>query len=60
MTQILPSYLAGVWTAPQDDPDAVVVRDVPGGAVVVGVPGRILERAPAAAAEDDVDPAIWI
>lgn len=40
--------------------NAVVVRDVPGGAVVVGVPGRILERAPAAAAEDDVDPAIWI
>ncbi|WP_123380911.1 serine O-acetyltransferase [Pseudokineococcus lusitanus] len=40
--------------------NAVVVRDVPAGAVVVGVPGRVVERAPAAAAEDDVDPAIWI
>jgi len=40
--------------------NAVVVRDVPAGAVVVGVPGRVLERAPAAAADDDVDPAIWI
>ncbi|WP_212755616.1 serine O-acetyltransferase [Pseudokineococcus marinus] len=40
--------------------NAVVVRDVPAGAVVVGVPGRVVERAPAAAAHDDVDPAIWI
>ncbi|MEJ5913584.1 serine O-acetyltransferase [Pseudokineococcus sp. 1T1Z-3] len=40
--------------------NAVVVKDVPAGAVVVGVPGRVVERAPAAAAEDDVDPAIWI
>ncbi|WP_366146655.1 serine O-acetyltransferase [uncultured Pseudokineococcus sp.] len=40
--------------------NAVVVRDVPAGAVVVGVPGRVVERAPAAAADDDVDPAIWI
>jgi len=40
--------------------NAVVVRDVPAGAVVVGVPARVVERAPAAAADDDVDPAIWI
>lgn len=51
--------------------NAVVVRDVPAGAVVVGVPGRIRERGgpelpdpePAevpSPAEDVVDPAIWI
>lgn len=40
--------------------NAVVVRDVPPCAVVVGVPGRVVEKAPAAAADDDVDPAIWI
>ena len=52
--------------------NAVVVRDVPPGAVVVGVPGRVRERGtgaevPAAgpavvppADADVVDPAIWI
>jgi serine O-acetyltransferase len=55
--------------------NAVVVKDVPAGAVVVGVPGRVLDRPrPAAVAEgagpgqprsaadasDMVDPAIWI
>jgi serine O-acetyltransferase len=52
--------------------NAVVVRDVPAGAVVVGVPGRVLERGgaeipdpephvvPPADSEDVVDPAIWI
>jgi len=45
--------------------NAVVVRDVPDGAIVVGVPGqvRVLPRTPPGAAPDDgeaVDPAIWI
>jgi serine O-acetyltransferase len=52
--------------------NAVVVRDVPAGAVVVGVPGRVRERGgaeieeqapvvvPPADAEYVVDPAIWI
>jgi serine O-acetyltransferase len=51
--------------------NAVVVRDVPAGAVVVGVPGRIRERGGAALPEPEpadvpppdgyvVDPAIWI
>jgi serine O-acetyltransferase len=51
--------------------NAVVVRDVPPGAVVVGVPGRVRERGGAELAEpetatvppadaDVVDPAIWI
>jgi len=50
--------------------NAVVVRDVPPGAVVVGVPGQIRERggapatvepvAPPPADEPVVDPAIWI
>ena len=55
--------------------NAVVVKDVPAGAVVVGVPGRVLDRPrPAAVADgagpgqprsaadasDMVDPAIWI
>jgi serine O-acetyltransferase len=50
--------------------NAVVVRDVPAGAVVVGVPGQIRERGgaevltaaavPPAADVDVVDPAIWI
>jgi serine O-acetyltransferase len=51
--------------------NAVVVRDVPAGAVVVGVPGRVRERGGAevpqpepltvpAAEEHVVDPAIWI
>src|SRR5919206_426227 len=42
--------------------NAVVVRDVPGGAIVVGVPGQVRvvppERKPSDA--DAVDPAIWI
>jgi len=44
--------------------NAVVVKDVPAGAVVVGVPGRVRDVPPATrAATDDpdlVDPAIWI
>lgn len=41
--------------------NAVVVRDVPAGAIVVGVPGEIRRRpAPAPPVEDVVDPAIWI
>ncbi len=44
--------------------NAVVVKDVPAGAVVVGVPGRLQVLAPAARAamdsEEHVDPAIWI
>jgi len=44
--------------------NAVVVKDVPAGAVVVGVPGRLQVLAPAVRAamdsEECVDPAIWI
>jgi serine O-acetyltransferase len=41
--------------------NAVVVRDVPEGAVVVGVPGEVLRpRGDAQASLDAVDPAIWI
>jgi serine O-acetyltransferase len=50
--------------------NAVVVRDVPPGAVVVGVPGQVHERGgarvpepvlvPPPPEEDVVDPAIWI
>lgn len=42
--------------------NAVVVRDVPPDSVVVGVPGRVLERPAAASPVDDdpVDPAIYI
>jgi serine O-acetyltransferase len=45
--------------------NAVVVRDVPDGAIVVGVPGqvRVLPGTPPGGAPDDgeaVDPAIWI
>jgi serine O-acetyltransferase len=52
--------------------NAVVVRDVPAGAVVVGVPGQVRERGGASVPEptpqpvppppedDVVDPAIWI
>jgi serine O-acetyltransferase len=52
--------------------NAVVVRDVPAGSIVVGIPGEVRERggakpaapppaAPVALPEDDVvDPAIWI
>jgi serine O-acetyltransferase len=41
--------------------NAVVVRDVPEGAVVVGVPGEVLQpRADRQASLDAVDPAIWI
>lgn len=52
--------------------NAVVVRDVPAGSIVVGIPGEVRERggarpvsppppAPLALPEDDVvDPAIWI
>jgi serine O-acetyltransferase len=45
--------------------NAVVVRDVPDGAIVVGVPGqvRVLPGTPGSTTPDDgeaVDPAIWI
>jgi serine O-acetyltransferase len=40
--------------------NAVVVKDVPAGTVVVGVPGRVRDRPPAAADESLTDPAIWI
>jgi serine O-acetyltransferase len=43
--------------------NAVVVKDVPADAVVVGVPGQVREKPPPAAAGTDtlnVDPAIWI
>jgi serine O-acetyltransferase len=41
--------------------NAVVVRDVPDGAVVVGVPGEVLRpRGDQQASLDAVDPAIWI
>lgn len=39
--------------------NAVVVRDVPPGAVVVGVPGRIVAPRPAEL-DEAVDPAVWI
>ena len=39
--------------------NAVVVRDVPPGAVVVGIPGRIVSPPPAQL-EEAVDPAVWI
>lgn len=39
--------------------NAVVVRDVPRGAVVVGVPGRIVAPRPAEL-DEAVDPAVWI
>jgi len=42
--------------------NAVVVRDVPAGAVVVGVPGRVRELPPTVTPTeaDHIDPAIWI
>jgi serine O-acetyltransferase len=41
--------------------NAVVVRDVPEGAVVVGIPGEVVRpRVDAQASLDAVDPAIWI
>ena len=41
--------------------NAVVVRDVPAGVVVVGVPGQVLKPRPDQQASlDAVDPAIWI
>jgi serine O-acetyltransferase len=41
--------------------NAVVVRDVPEGAVVVGVPGEVRRpKVDAAAMDEAVDPAIWI
>jgi serine O-acetyltransferase len=43
--------------------NAVVVKDVPADAVVVGVPGQVREKPPPAATGPDtvnVDPAIWI
>lgn len=41
--------------------NAVVVKDVPAGSVVVGVPGTVRERrAPGPADDEAVDPAIWI
>lgn len=42
--------------------NAVVVKDVPPGAVVVGVPGRVISPEPGVSPDDLewVDPAIWI
>ena len=41
--------------------NSVVVRDVPAGAVVVGVPGEVrTPKVPAALMDEGVDPAIWI
>jgi serine O-acetyltransferase len=43
--------------------NAVVVKDVPAGAVVVGVPGQVRVQPPPAATGPEsvnVDPAIWI
>jgi serine O-acetyltransferase len=42
--------------------NAVVVKDVPAGAVVVGVPGKIITPSPghSTAELELVDPAIWI
>jgi len=40
--------------------NAVVVRDVPPGSVVVGIPGRVQTHVPGPPAPDLVDPAIWI
>jgi serine O-acetyltransferase len=41
--------------------NAVVVKDVPAGSVVVGVPGQVREKRAAPSEEDlFVDPAIWI
>jgi serine O-acetyltransferase len=41
--------------------NAVVVRDVPAGVVVVGVPGAVLRpRVDEQVSLDAVDPAIWI
>lgn len=37
MTPILPSYLQDAWWAPQDDPDAAVVRDASTGEEIVRV-----------------------
>jgi serine O-acetyltransferase len=39
--------------------NAVVVRDVPKGAVVVGIPGRVVTPSPVEL-EEAVDPAVWI
>ncbi len=40
--------------------NAVVVRDVPAGSVVVGIPARVQTHVPGPPAPDLVDPAIWI
>ena len=40
--------------------NAVVVRDIPPGSVVVGIPGRVQTDVPGPPAPDLVDPAIWI
>jgi serine O-acetyltransferase len=39
--------------------NAVIVHDVPAGAVVVGIPGRVVTPRPAPY-EEAVDPAVWI
>jgi serine O-acetyltransferase len=46
-----------VGTGSQVGANAVVVKDVPPGVTVVGIPGRVRWTA---AAEDAVDPAIYI
>ena len=45
MTEILPSYIRGAWWAPDDDPDAVVVRDSSTGTPVTRVSTRGLDLA---------------
>jgi serine O-acetyltransferase len=51
-----------VGSGAQIGANAVVVKDVPAGAVVVGVPGRIITPRPGddVSAHELVDPAIWI
>lgn len=45
MNEILPSYVQGAWWAPDEDPDAVVVRDSSTGAPVTRVSTRGLDLA---------------
>lgn len=40
--------------------NAVVVKDVPADAIVVGVPGRVRERPASVDPDDAADPALWI
>jgi serine O-acetyltransferase len=51
-----------IGTGAQIGANAVVVRDVPAGSVVVGVPGKVREKPAPVPPEEEfaVDPAIWI